>query len=142
VGRILSFDYGRKRTGIAVTDPLQIIASALTTVETPQVFEFISNYITNEVVECFVVGFPTIYENTNISDSVPYINEFIDNLKKKYPNIPVETEDEHYSSKEAVQAMIDGGVKKKQRRDKSMVDKISATIILRNYLERKSKLNK
>lgn len=142
MGRILSFDYGRKRTGIAVTDPLQIIASALTTVETPQVFEFISNYITNEVVECFVVGFPTIYENTNISDSVPYINEFIDNLKKKYPNIPVETEDEHYSSKEAVQAMIDGGVKKKQRRDKSMVDKISATIILRNYLERKSKLNK
>jgi len=142
VGRILSFDYGRKRTGIAATDPLQIIASALTTVETPQVFEFISNYITNEVVECFVVGFPTIYENTNISDSVPYINEFIINLKKKFPNIPVETEDEHYSSKEAMQAMIDGGVKKKQRRDKSMVDKISATIILRNYLERKSKLNK
>jgi putative Holliday junction resolvase len=142
VGRILSFDYGRKRTGIAATDPLQIIASALTTVETPRVYEFISNYIKNEVVECFVVGFPTIYENTNISDSVPYINEFIENLKKKFPDIPVETEDEHFSSKQAVQIMIDGGVKKKQRRDKLMVDKISATIILRNYLERKSKLNK
>lgn len=142
MGRILSFDYGRKRTGIAVTDPLQIIASALTTVETPKVFEFITNYLANEMVECFVVGFPTIYENTNISHSVPYINEFIENLKKKFPNIPVEIEDEHFSSKLAMQAMIDGGIRKKQRRDKSMLDKISATIILKNYLERKSILNK
>jgi putative holliday junction resolvase len=142
VGRILAFDYGIKRTGIAVTDPLQIIASSLTTVETPKLFDFISNYLTNEQVECFVVGFPTQYDNTNLSHSVPYIKEFIENLKKKFPEIPVDTEDEHFSSIQAMQVMIDGGLKKMQRRNKGMIDKISASIILNNYLERKSKSDK
>jgi putative Holliday junction resolvase len=142
VGRILAFDYGKKRTGLAVTDPLQIIASALTTVETDKVLDFVSKYIANEKVECFVVGFPIPRENTALSHSVPYINDFIEKLKKKFPEIPVETEDEHYSSKQAMQIMIDGGLKKMQRRDKAMVDKVSASIILNNFLERKSKLNK
>jgi len=142
VGRILAFDFGQKRTGIAVTDPLQIIASALTTVETNKIFDFISNYLANEKVECFVVGFPIPRENSSISHSVPYINDFIENLKKKYPEIPVEIEDEHFSSKQAMQVMIAGGLKKMQRRDKSMIDKVSVSIILNNYLERKPKSNK
>jgi putative holliday junction resolvase len=142
VGRILAFDYGKKRTGIAVTDPLQIIASALTTVETYKVFDFVSDYITNENVECFLVGFPVPYENTNTSHSTPYINEFIEKLKKKFPEIPVEIEDEHFSSKQAMQAMIDGGLKKMQRRDKAIIDKVSASIILNNYMERKLKSDK
>jgi putative holliday junction resolvase len=142
MGRILAFDYGKKRTGIAVTDPLQIIASALTTVETSGIFDFIAKYLANEKVECFVVGFPIPYENTNISHSSPLITEFIENLKKKFPETPVEIEDEHFSSKQAMRVMIDGGLKKMQRRDKSMVDKVSASIILNNYMERKSKSNR
>jgi len=142
VGRILAFDFGLKRTGIAVTDPLQIIASALTTVETNKIFDFISSYLTNEKVECFVVGFPIPRENSSISHSVPYISDFIEKLKKKYPEIPIEIEDEHFSSKQAMQVMIAGGLKKMQRRDKAMVDKVSASIILNNYLERKPKSDK
>jgi putative holliday junction resolvase len=142
VGRILAFDYGQKRTGIAVTDPLQIIASALTTVETKKLFDFISDYVSKEKVDCFVVGFPSLRVNTKPSDSVPYINDFIQTLKIKYPTVQIETEDEHFSSKQAVQVMIDGGLKKKQRMDKSMIDKVSASIILNNYLERKTLLNK
>jgi putative holliday junction resolvase len=142
VGRILAFDFGQKRTGIAATDPLQIIASALTTVETKKVFEFLANYLAIEKVNCFVVGFPIPRENSSISHSVPFINDFIDNLKKKFPEIPVEIEDEHFSSKQAMQVMIEGGLKKMQRRDKAMVDKVSASIILSNYLERKPKFNK
>jgi putative holliday junction resolvase len=141
VGRILAFDYGQKRTGLAVTDPLQIIASGLVTVETPNLFDFISGYLLKESVDCFVVGFPIQYNNSVISHSAPFIEKFIETLKKKFPNIPVEIEDEHFTSKQAMQAMIDGGLKKMQRRDKAMVDKVSASIILNNYLERKSKSN-
>ncbi len=142
MGRILAFDYGKKRTGIAVTDPLQMIASALTTVETKNIYSFISEYIVEEKVDCFLVGFPTIENNSKPSDSIPYIKDFIENLKKKYPLIPIETEDEHFTSKEAFQIMIKGGLKKMQRRDKAIIDKVSASIILHNFLERKSMSNK
>lgn len=139
MGRILAFDYGKKRTGVAVTDPLQIIASGLTTVETPLIFQFIKTYLQKERVDCFVVGYPTPLENTRPSDSLPLIIKFVGLLKKKYPKIPIELEDEHYSSKLAVQAMIDGGLKKMQRRDKAMIDKISASIILQSFMQRKNK---
>jgi len=139
VGRILAFDFGKKRTGVAVTDPMQIIASALTTVETHKIYEFITDYLKKENVECFVVGFPIPNDNSTVSHSIPYINEFIELLKKKFPDVPVEIEDEHYSSRQAMKLMIEGGLKKMQRRDKAMVDKVSASIILNNYLERKSK---
>ena len=141
MGRIVAFDYGQKRTGIAVTDPLRIIASALITVETPKLFDFIAEYLSKEKVDCFVVGFPVQYNNTVPSHSIPMIEKFIEKLKLSYPNIPVETEDEHFSSRQAMQAMIDGGLKKMQRRDKAMIDKVSASIILHNYLERNSKSN-
>ncbi len=140
--RILAFDYGIKRTGIAATDPMQIIASALTTIETPKIFDFIAEYLSKEKVECFVVGFPNLMGNNKPSHSVPYIHNFIESLKKKYPLIPVEIEDEHFSSKLAMKAMIEGGLKKMKRRDKSMIDKVSASIILSNFLERKSMSNK
>ena len=139
MGRILAFDYGKKRTGVAVTDPLQIIASGLTTVETQQIFKFISTYLQTEKVDCFVVGFPTQMENSKPSHSAPFIETFVKQLKKKYPDIPVDLEDEHYTSKLAVQAMIDGGLKKMQRRDKAMIDKVSASIILQSYMSRTNK---
>ncbi len=136
MSRILAFDYGKKRTGIAVTDPLQIIASGLTTVDTKSIFTFIEDYLKKEKVECFVVGFPTLYENSAPAHSLPIIEEFVEKLKKKYPQIPVELEDEHFTSKMAFQVMIDGGLKKKQRRNKAMIDKVSASIILRSYMDR------
>lgn len=134
----MAFDFGKKRTGIAVTDPLQIIASALTTVETQNIYKFISDYIKEEKVECFVVGFPTQYENAAPSHSAPLIKKFVKQLNKKFPDIPVELEDEHFTSKLAMQVMIDGGLKKMQRRDKAMVDKVSASIILQSYMSRKN----
>ncbi len=139
MGRILAFDYGKKRTGIAVTDPLQIIASGLTTVNTQDIFSFITDYLKTEKVDCFVVGFPTQLDNSEPSHSAPLIKNFVKQLKKKFPDIPVELEDEHYTSKMAMQAMIDGGLKKMQRRDKAMVDKVSASIILQSYMSRTSK---
>ncbi len=139
MGRILAFDYGKKRTGVAVTDPLQIIASGLTTVDTPEIFKFITEYIKTEQVEQFVVGFPTQFDNSKPSHSAPLIENFVKQLKKKFPNIPVDLEDEHYTSKLAMQAMIDGGLKKMQRRDKAMVDKVSASIILQSYMSRTKK---
>lgn len=142
MGRILAFDYGKKRTGLAVTDPLQIIASGLTTVETPNLFDYIKNYLINEKVECFVVGYPMIMENTAPSHSLPLINVFVKELKKKFPSIPIELEDEHFTSKLAMRAMIDGGVKKMKRRDKGLIDKVSATIILQSYIERKQNHNR
>ena len=141
MARILAFDYGKKRTGIAVTDPLQIIASGLPTVETGNLFDFLKKYLEIEQVERFVVGYPTPMENTTHSQSLPLINIFVKDLKKRYPSIPVELEDEHFTSKLAVRAMIDGGVKKMKRRDKGLIDKVSASIILQSYLERKQNNN-
>ncbi|RLD83525.1 MAG: Holliday junction resolvase RuvX [Bacteroidetes bacterium] len=137
MARILALDYGKKRTGIAVTDPLQIIASGLTTVDTIYNLSFLKDYIKKEEVEKIVIGYPFKMENTRTADSLPLIDGFIKKLKKSFPNIPIIKEDEHFTSKMAVQVMIDGGVKKKKRRDKALVDKISATLILKSYLDRK-----
>ncbi len=133
----MALDYGKKRTGIAVTDPLQIIASGLTTVDTIYNLSFLKDYIKKEEVEKIVIGYPFKMENTRTADSLPLIDGFIKKLKKSFPNIPIIKEDEHFTSKMAVQVMIDGGVKKKKRRDKALVDKISATLILKSYLDRK-----
>ncbi len=136
MARILAFDYGKKRTGIAVTDELQIIASGLTTIETKELFSFLAEYLKTESVELFVVGLPKKMDNTP-SESEQYIKPFLEKLKNKYPSIPIVRVDERFSSKMAFQAMIDGGVKKQQRRNKGMIDEVSATIILQSYLYNK-----
>ena len=133
MGRILAIDYGTKRTGLAVTDEMQIIASGLTTVDTKELIVFLKNYITTENVEKFVVGLPKQMDNT-ASESEVYIQKFLRNLAKSIPDIPVERVDERFTSKMAFQTMIDSGLNKKQRRNKALVDEISATIILQSYL--------
>ena len=138
MARILSIDYGGKRCGIAVTDPLQIIASGLTTVNTRELLDFLNNYFKKENVEKVVIGYPEKLDNERTPDSVPLIKNFIKKFKKKFPNLPIEKEDEHFTSKMAVNAMIEGGVKKMKRRNKALVDKISAALILQSYLERNS----
>ena len=136
MGRILAFDYGTKRTGIAVTDPLQLIASGLKTVETSEILTFLKAYCTDEVVVLFVVGLPKQMNNLP-SESEEFIKSFIRNLKRTFPEIPIKREDERFTSKMALQSMIDSGIKKKQRQNKAMVDEISATLILQSYLNRK-----
>lgn len=135
MGRILAIDYGKKRVGLAVTDPLKIIASRLETVSTPDIFKYLSNYLKTEEVECIVVGYPLNLDDTP-TDLTLAVEEFIKKIEKKWPNIPVEKEDERFSSKMAMRTMIDAGVKKKKRRDKSLIDSVSATIILQSYLGR------
>ena len=135
MGRILGIDYGRKRTGVAVTDPLKIVASNLATVPTHTLMQFIMDYITREQVERIVVGLPTQL-NGQPSESMKYITPFVNRLRKQLPdNIPVVMYDERFTSTIAHQAMIDGGMKKSDRRDKSRVDAIAATIILNDYLQ-------
>lgn len=135
MGRILAFDYGKKRIGIAVTDPLQMIANGLDTVSPNDVFKFIENYLASEQVDIFVVGLPKTVKN-EASESMKYIEPFVKKLKAKYPNIPVEMHDERFTSVLAHQAMIVGGVKKKDRKEnKELVDKVSATIILQSFME-------
>ncbi len=136
MARILAFDYGQKRTGIAVTDELQIIASGLTTVKTEEIFSFLSDYLKEETVECFVVGLPKQMDNTP-SESEQFIQPFLKKLETTYPNIPIVRVDERFSSKMAFQSMIESGLKKQQRRNKSLVDEVSATIILQSYLYNK-----
>lgn len=133
MARIIAFDYGKKRTGIAVTDELQIIASGLTTVETSDIFSFLTKYLSDENVELFVVGLPKQMNNLP-SESEQLIQPFIKKLQSTFPNIPIVRVDERFSSKMAFQAMIDGGVKKQQRRNKALIDEVSATIILQSYL--------
>lgn len=133
MGKILAIDYGKKRTGIAVTDDLQIIASGLTTVSTKQLIPFLSDYLNKESVECFVIGKPKQMDNTD-SESEVFILEFINKLKNKFPKTPIVREDERFTSKMAFQTMIDSGMSKKKRRDKALIDEISATIILQSYL--------
>ena len=132
--RILSIDFGKKRCGIAVTDSLQLIANGLTTVETSKLVEFISGYVTLEPVERIIVGFPTTMRGEE-SESMRYIRPGIARLKKALPDMPVEFFDERFTSVLAHRAMIDGGMRKMARRDKAIVDEISATIILNDYLE-------
>ena len=136
MSRILAIDYGRKRTGIAVTDPMQIIASGLTTVATHELVDFIQKYVSQEKVERIIVGHPKQmnYEDSeNMKNIIPFMNR----IKKLLPDIPVELVDERFTSVLAHQAMLIGGLKKKDRQNKALVDEISATIILQSYLESK-----
>lgn len=133
MSRILAIDYGLKRTGIAVTDELQIIASGLTTVATGDLLTFLKDYTTKETVELFLVGEPKQMDNT-ASESEALITPFINRLEKEFPNIPIKRVDERFTSKMAFQTMIDSGLKKNQRKNKALIDEISATLILQSYL--------
>lgn len=140
MARILAIDYGRKRVGLAVTDPLQIIANRLTTVATHTVWNFLHNYFEKETVEKVVVGYPRKLNNQP-SEAVTYINPFLKKFKVNYPEIELEVVDERFTSKMAFQTMIDAGIKKEKRKNKQMVDAISAVIILQNYLEKKRNMH-
>ena len=140
MARILCIDYGRKRVGLAVTDPMQLIANRLTTVPTHTLWDFLKSYLEQEQIATVVVGYPR-QMNNEASEAVRYINPFLKKLQKTYPNIKLEQHDERFTSKLAFQTMIDGGLKKKQRQNKAMVDALSATIILQSYLEQKRNLS-
>src|ERR1700761_1984451 len=135
MARILAIDYGMKRTGIAVTDPLQIIASGLTTVESPKLIPFLKDYMRTETVELILIGEPK-----NLDDSDTHVTSMVrhimQRLKKEFPTIPIKAVDERFTSKMASRAMIDMGLKKKQRQNKALVDEIAATIMLQEYLGR------
>ena len=136
MGRIVAIDFGKKRTGIAVTDELQIIASGLTTVDTSKLVPFLKDYTLKENVELFLVGKPKQMDNSD-SESEVLITPFLQKLEKTIPSIPIKRVDERFTSKMAFQTMIDSGLKKKQRQNKALVDEISATIILQSYLYNK-----
>lgn len=135
--RILAIDYGRKRTGIAVSDPLKMIAQGLTTVETHMALVFLRDYVQNEQVEKIIVGEPRNLDDSP-TDATAGALEFVKKLKRHFPGIKIETVDERYSSKMASQAMIEMGLKKKDRMKKELVDEIAATLLLQEYLERQS----
>ena len=136
MGRILSIDYGNKRVGLAVTDPLQIIATRLTTVSAEEIWGFLSDYFMAEQVDIVLVGYPKQLNNQP-SEAIRYINPFLRKFQQIYPKMPVELMDERFTSKLALQTMIDAGVKKKDRQNKETIDGVSATIILQSYLEGK-----
>ena len=136
MARILSIDYGKKRTGLAVTDPLQIIAGGLATVSTSELFEYLQAYVGREEVERIVIGEPR-QPNGQPSENLQRVQQFVNRWRKAMPQIPIEYYDERFTSVIAHQAMIDGGLKKKARQDKALVDVISATIILEDYLRSK-----
>ncbi len=136
MGRVLALDYGKKRTGIAVTDPLKMIASGLKTVETKSLLDYLKIYCSQENVDIFVIGLPKRLNNQP-SENESLIKPFLKKLKLNFPNISVVRIDERYTSKIAFRAMIDSGLKKKQRQNKSLVDQISATLILQSYLDSK-----
>ena len=136
MARILSIDYGPKRTGLAVTDPLQIIAGGLATVSTSGLFDWLKAYLAKEPVERIIIGEPK-QTNGQPSENLARVQQFVNRWKKAFPEVPIEYYDERFTSVLAHQAMIDGGLKKKARRDKALVDEISATIILQDYLESK-----
>lgn len=137
MARIMSIDYGQKRTGIAVSDPLQMIANGLTTVDTAQLLDFIADYLSKEQVERIVVGYPK-QTNGEDSENMKRITPFVNRLRKLYPTITVELYDERFTSVLAHRAIIESGIGRKARQDKALVDKISATIILQDYMERKT----
>lgn len=136
MGRVLAIDYGTKRSGIAVTDELQLIASGLTTITTKDLLNFLKAYILKEPVELFIIGEPKQMNNL-ASESEEYIKKFIEKLSKSIPDIPIKRVDERFTSKMAFQSMIDSGLKKNQRKNKALVDEISATLILQSYLHYK-----
>ena len=134
MGRILAIDYGKKRTGIAVTDELRIIANGLTTVPSAETIDFLKTYLSKECVDLFLVGEPKQMDNTP-SESSKFIEPFVKKLLQQFPDIPVKRVDERFTSKLAFQSMIDRGLKKKDRQNKATIDRISATIMLQSYLE-------
>jgi putative holliday junction resolvase len=134
--RIIAIDFGQKRTGIAVTDEMQIIASGLTTINSAEIFEFLKNYFLSEKVEKIIVGEPKQMNGTP-SESASIIEKFVEKFKTLFPEMPVESVDERFTSKMAFQSMIDGGLSKKKRQNKALIDEIAATILLQSYLERK-----
>lgn len=136
--RILAIDYGLKRTGIAVTDPLQIIANGLTTVESPRLINFLKDYFKKEQVEMMIVGEPKNWDDSD-THATPLVKKIVQKLKKEFPNVPITMVDERFTSKMASRAMIDMGMKKKQRQNKALIDEIAATIMLQEYLERLSR---
>lgn len=136
--RLIGIDYGRKRTGLAASDPLGIFASALETVPSAKIIEYLQKYSENETITRFVVGYPVNLDGRP-SEAAADIDAFLPKLRKAFPGVPVELEDERFTSVLAHRAMIDGGMKYKDRRDKASVDRISAAIILQGYMDRKSK---
>ena len=135
MSRIICIDYGLKRTGLAVTDPLRIIATGLTTVESPKLIPFLKDYFQKEKVSLILIGEPWSMDDT-ATHATPLVLKCIKELEKNFPNIPIEKVDERYTSKMASRAMIEMGLKKKQRRNKALVDEIAATIMLQEYLQK------
>src|SRR5947209_3475395 len=133
--RVLAIDYGKKRTGIAVTDPLKIIATGLCTIETPRLIVFLKEYFAKEQVEQIIIGMPVNWDDTD-THATPLVKSFIKQLQKHFPTIPVLEVDERFTSKMASQAMIEMGLKKKQRQNKALVDEIAATIMLQEFLSK------
>lgn len=133
MARILSIDYGLKRTGIAVTDPLQIIATGLTTVPSKELIAFLKDYFSRETVELIIIGEPKNWDDTD-THATPLVEKCIKDLQKNFPQVPIKKVDERYTSKMAKDAMLEMGLKKKERRNKALVDEIAATIMLQEYL--------
>ena len=136
MGRVLAIDYGVRRTGLAVTDPLRIIPGGLTTVETPRLLSFLGDYLSREDVERFVVGLPR-QTNGRDSDNLPRVRAFVAQLQKAFPAIPVDMWDERYTSVLAQHAILESGIGKMARRNKALVDEVSAVIILQGWMERR-----
>ncbi|MGV3765831.1 MAG: Holliday junction resolvase RuvX [Chitinophagaceae bacterium] len=135
MSRILSIDYGGKRTGIAVTDPLRIIATGLTTIPSQELIPFLKKYFQQEQVGQIIIGEPKNWDDSD-THATPLVEAAIKKLQKEFPNMPIERVDERYTSKMAVQTMIDSGLRKKARRNKALVDEIAATILLQEYMNR------
>ncbi len=135
MARILAIDYGLKRTGLAVTDPMQIIATGLTTVDTKDLMTYLKKYFAQEQVELIIIGEPKNLDDSD-THATPLVANCIKQLQKNFPNLPVKTVDERYTSKMAKDAMLEMGLKKNQRRNKALVDEIAATIMLQEYMNR------
>lgn len=133
MARLLAIDYGRKRTGIAVSDPLQLIATGLTTIQSDSLLSWLKDYMQQEPVEKIIIGYPKTLRNEP-AEAIRYINPVIKKIAQTFPEIPLVLMDERFTSKMAFQAMIDGGLKKKDRQDKAMIDKVSATILLQDFM--------
>jgi putative Holliday junction resolvase len=136
MGRLMAIDIGKKRTGLAVTDPLQLIANGLDTIPTHEIIPYLQKYFQKEQVDKVIVGYPKQMNNIP-SEAVRYVNEFRKKFEKSFPSMEMVFIDERFTSKMAFQSLIDGGLSKKQRRDKALIDKVSATIILQSYMEMK-----
>lgn len=134
MSRIIAIDYGLKRTGLAVTDPLKIIATGLTTVESKHLLSFLKEYFSKEEVELIIIGEPKNWDDTD-THATPLVNKIIKDLQKNFPSIPIQKIDERFTSKMASRAMVEMGLKKKQRQNKALIDEIAATIMLQDYLK-------